>query len=222
MPAAVSLLAWMDIDTVLLDMDGTVLDLSFDSFFWRDYVPRRYCDVHGVALEEARGVLDPLFASHRGTLNWYCLDFWSRELALDIAALKLEVADRICFLADAPKFLERVRNLRKRLVLVTNAHPDSLALKQARMNLGRHFDALISSHELGFPKEASEFWRRLAAREHFDPARTLFVDDSVPVLQAAREFGIRWVVGVRRPDSEAPARDIADFPAVDALTELTP
>lgn len=214
--------AWTDIDTVLLDMDGTVLDLGFDSFFWRDYVPQRYCDTHGVAPEAARRLLDPLFEAHRGTLNWYCLDFWSRELRLDIAALKLEVADRICFLADAPHFLETVKGLGKRLVLVTNAHPASLGLKHARTDLGRHFDAMISAHELGFAKEDAQFWHRLAAREKFDPARTLFVDDSLPVLLAARDFGIAWVVAIRRPDSGRPPREIADFTAIDALDELTP
>ncbi|HUO81999.1 MAG TPA: GMP/IMP nucleotidase [Gammaproteobacteria bacterium] len=213
---------WAAIDTVLLDMDGTVLDLGFDSYFWREYLPRRYCETHGVAAAVASGVLEPLFESHRGTLNWYCLDFWSRELRLDVAALKCEVADRICFLSEAPRFLEAVRGLGKRLVLVTNAHPGSLELKQARTGLGRHFDTMVSAHALGFPKEDVGFWTRLVALEDFDPARTLFVDDSLPVLRAAREFGIRWLVAIRRPDSRRPARDVPGFPAVDALHELIP
>jgi putative hydrolase of the HAD superfamily len=213
---------WAEIDTVLLDMDGTVLDLGFDSYFWREYLPRRYCETHGVGAAEASCVLEPLFESHRGTLNWYCLDFWSRALDLDVAALKLEVADRICFLSEAPRFLETVRGLGKRLVLVTNAHPESLELKQARTDLGRRFDAMVSAHVLGFPKEDVEFWARLARIECFDPQRTLFVDDSLPVLRAAREFGIRWLVAIRRPDSGRPARDVPGFVAVDALHELIP
>ncbi|MGH8494935.1 MAG: GMP/IMP nucleotidase [Gammaproteobacteria bacterium] len=215
-------IAWEKIDTVLLDMDGTVLDLGFDCFFWGDYLPRRYCETHGVAPEEARRVLDPLFEAHRGTLNWYCLDFWSEALALDIAALKLEVADRICFQADAPKFLEAVRGLGKRLVLVTNAHPESLGLKHARTDLGRYFDVMISAHEIGFAKEDAGFWRGLAARQKFDPARTLFVDDSLPVLRAARDFGIACIIAIRRPDSGGPLREVEDFAAVDTLHELMP
>lgn len=213
---------WKRIDTVLLDMDGTVLDLGFDCYFWGDYLPRRYCETHGVAPDEARRVLDPLFEAHRGTLNWYCLDFWSDRLRLDVAALKLEVADRICYRADAPRFLEAVRSLGIRLVLVTNAHPDSLGLKHARTNIGGYFDIMISAHEIGFPKEDAGFWRGLAAREQFDPARTLFVDDSLPVLRAARAFGIEHIVAIRQPDSTGPLRDVGDFPAVDTLHELTP
>ena len=34
-PAATSIVEWDAIDTVLVDMDGTLLDLSFDTFFWR-------------------------------------------------------------------------------------------------------------------------------------------------------------------------------------------
>jgi 5'-nucleotidase len=31
---------WREIDTVLLDMDGTLLDLEFDSHFWLSLVPQ--------------------------------------------------------------------------------------------------------------------------------------------------------------------------------------
>lgn len=219
-PTATNLPEWGTIDTVLLDMDGTVLDLGFDSYFWQEHLPRRYCETHGVGGDEAARVLKTLFDDHRGTLNWYCLDFWSRELDLDVAALKLEVADRICFLAEAPRFLEGMRRLGKRLLLVTNAHPGSLELKQARTGLGRYFDGMISAHEYGVPKEDEIFWSKLAARERIDPARTLFVDDSLPVLRAARAFGIHWLVAIRRPDSRRPARAVSGFLSVDALHEL--
>ena len=33
---------WRAIDTVLLDMDGTLLDLRFDNYFWLELVPRKY------------------------------------------------------------------------------------------------------------------------------------------------------------------------------------
>ena len=32
-------LDWTSIDTVLLDMDGTLLDLRFDNWFWQEHVP---------------------------------------------------------------------------------------------------------------------------------------------------------------------------------------
>jgi putative hydrolase of the HAD superfamily len=48
----------------------------------------------------------------------------------------------------------------------------------------------------------------------------LFVDDSLPVLRAARAAGIGAIYAVRRPDSSAPARSQQEFPAVDAVAEL--
>lgn len=32
-------IAWQEVDTVLLDMDGTLTDLAFDNYFWQTLVP---------------------------------------------------------------------------------------------------------------------------------------------------------------------------------------
>ena len=62
-------------------------------------------------------------------------------------------------------------------------------------------DEFVCSHDLGAPKEHRVFWEHLQAKLGFDPERTLFVDDSLPVLKAAAEFGIARVVGIRNPDT---------------------
>jgi 5'-nucleotidase len=211
---------WDHYDTVLLDMDGTLLDLSFDNFFWQELIPARYAALKGLPHEEAIAVLEPRFAAARGTLEWYCLDHWSRELGLDVAALKREAEDHIDFLPDVPDFLVAVRELRKRAVLVTNAHRGSLAIKLARTGLDRYVDAIHSSHDLGLPKEDAAFWGRLQSIEPFEPARTLLVDDSLPVLRAAHAFGIGRVVAILKPDSTRPPHTVEDFHGVESVTEL--
>lgn len=211
---------WHRYDTVLLDMDGTLLDLRFDNFFWQELIPARYAALKGLPHEEAVAVLEPRFAAARGTLEWYCLDHWSRELGLDVAALKREAEDHIDFLPDVPDFLVAVRELRKRVVLVTNAHRGSLAVKLARTGLERYVDAIHSSHDLGFPKEHSAFWGRLRAIEPFEPARTLLVDDSLAVLRAAHAYGIGRVVAILRPDSSRPPNAVADFHGVEGVADL--
>jgi len=213
---------WDHYDTVLLDMDGTLLDLRFDNFFWQELIPARYAALHDLPHEEAVAVLEPRFAAARGTLEWYCLDHWSRELGLDVAALKREAEDHIDFLPDVPEFLLAVRELRKRVVLVTNAHRGSLSIKLARTGLARYLDAIHASHDLGVPKEHAEFWGRLRAIEPFDAPRTVLVDDSLPVLRSAHDYGIGRVIAILRPDSSRPAAAAGDFHGVESITELLP
>jgi len=218
--AALTESCWNSVDTVLLDLDGTLLDLSFDTYFWRDRVPSAWAVARGLTLEAARAELAPRFRACEGRLEWYCLEHWSRELDLDIVALKLACAERIRWLPGARSFLRRVRALGKRLLLVTNAHPTALAIKDGCTQVISHFDAGFSSHAFGAPKEHPRFWQELARVSPFDAARSLFVDDSLPVLRAARSAGIGRIVAVRRPDSSSAARHQEEFPAVDAVAEL--
>lgn len=214
------MLPWTHIDTVLLDLDGTLLDLAFDNDFWLDHVPAAYAAAQSLTLEQARASLTPRFRAYEGTLAWYCIDHWSRELGLDIEALKRGRAGQIAWLPGAREFLARVRGAGKRLVLLTNTHPQVLRLKDEQLGIGRYVDAAISSHAFGVPKESPRFWERVRAVEPFDPGRSLFLDDNTAVLRAAHAAGIRWVYGVRRPDSRRSARDHGELPAVDAVSDL--
>lgn len=211
---------WSEIDTVMLDMDGTLLDLHFDNYFWGDLLPRHYAARHALSLEVAHATLKPLFQAREGMLEWYCTDFWSRELGFDVAALKRTVGDRVCFLPGAEQFLRRLGEQPLRKILVTNAHRDSLAIKAQRTGLLRYFDEAVSSHDLGLPKESAAFWPRLQAMLGFDPAGSLFVDDSLSVLRAAKQHGIGQIFAISRPDSSREARQVEAFPAVEAVERL--
>ncbi|MBO3278282.1 GMP/IMP nucleotidase [Pseudomonas schmalbachii] len=208
-------LPWAEIDTVLLDMDGTLLDLHFDNHFWLEHLPQRYAEHHGISRELADAELQPLFRDHAGQLNWYCLDFWSRELRLSVRDLKREVAHLIALRPDADTFLAALRLQGKRTVLITNAHRDSLSLKLERVELAPWFDRLISSHDYGYPKEDQQFWQALQDDIGFDPARSLFIDDSLPILRSARQFGVAHLLAVREPDSRKGPKDTGEFVAVD-------
>ncbi len=213
---------WHRIDTVLLDMDGTLLDLYFDTYFWRQHVPLRYAQKHGLEVDEAKARLFPLFASVEGTIQWYCVDYWSRTLELDIAALKAEVDHLINVHPDVIPFLQRLRGSGRRALLVTNAHHKALTLKLTRTRLDRHLDGIVCAHDYGLPKEEPAFWDRLQAETGFDAARTLLVDDSLAVLESARQWGMGYLLAVARPDSRAPRREIAGFAAIDGFAEIMP
>ena len=214
---------WDAVRTVCLDMDGTVLDLRFDNLFWLEALPRRWGERHGLPPEAAIAELKARFDARRGTLEWYCIDHWSEELDFDIAALKAEMGGHIRYLPGALEFIDAVRALGKRLLLTTNAHPISLGVKDRVAGLERHFDRLVSSHEFGVPKEQPEFWALLDRRHGVDPAGTLFVDDSVAVLVAARAAGVAQVFQVLLPDSTQPLRDpLPGVSAVRGLGDLLP
>jgi len=216
------MLDWSDIKTVFLDMDGTLLDLHFDNHFWQEHVPLRYAERLGGDVQRAKTELFPRFRQVEGTMDWYCLDYWSRELDLDIALLKREVEHLIAVHPHVIEFLEAVRASRRRVVLVTNAHFKSLTLKMERTQLGGHFDAVICAHDLGRPKEDPAFWDLLAEREPFAAMHTLLVDDSLPVLRSARRHGIAHLLAVRQPDTRGPVRDVTEFQAIDSFRDIMP
>ncbi|MGB5831419.1 MAG: GMP/IMP nucleotidase [Thiohalocapsa sp.] len=213
---------WRVIDGVFLDMDGTLLDLYFDNHFWLEHVPKRYAEKTGVSLEQAKDSLLPRYRRIQGTLDWYCVDHWSQELGLDIALLKSEVDHLIKVHPFVIDFLDALALRGKRRVLVTNAHQKSIALKMQRTRLGGQLERIICAHDLKLAKESPGFWHRVQRVEPFDPERTLFIDDNLAVLRAARDYGFRWLLAITVPDSRKPANGIQEFDAIESFEALLP
>jgi putative hydrolase of the HAD superfamily len=216
------MIEWNNIDTVLLDMDGTLLDLNFDNHFWLEFVPSRYAEKNGLSIEQAKLQLVPQFKEMEGKLEWYCLDYWSNVLKLDIVGLKKEIAGLISILPHVTEFLEVVQQSSRNVILVTNAHRASLDLKMGETCLTPFFDKIISSHDYGSSKETQAFWSQLCQQQPFDKSRTLLVDDSLAVLKSARLYGIKNLISISKPDSLQAKRDIYDFTAIEDFRELMP
>jgi len=216
------MISWNAIQTVFLDMDGTLLDLHYDNHFWLKHVPVRYAEKHGLSMEASQRELSGRYEKVAGTMQWYCMDYWSSELGLDIERLKQEVAHLIAVHPHVVPFLERIRAAGKRVVLVTNAHHKSLALKMSKTRLDHYFDAMICAHALGKPKEHPEFWHELQRHEAFTPQQTLLIDDSLPVLRSARNYGIAHLLAIYQPDTQQPRKEVAEFTAIESFEQIMP
>ena len=211
---------WRDIDTVLLDLDGTLLDQAYDNHIWRDLVPQRFAVAQSMDLHAAYAEIARLFAARSGTLDWYSIEYWSDTLGIDIGALHREVRSHVAWLPGAREFLGAMRAQGKRTVLLTNSHPVALAVKHEESGVLDHLDAAVTSHDLGAPKENAQFWRAARAKFGFDPGRALFADDNSKMLDAARDAGVRWVYGVRHWDTKGSRREHVEHDAVDAVLDL--
>ena len=212
---------WASLETVFLDMDGTLLDLHFDNHFWLEHLPRRYAEQYDLHPGEARDQLISMIMAERGTLNWYCTDYWSDRLAMDITSLKSEVGDRIGYRPHVADFLRALKSTGLQSVIVTNCHPDPLELKLQRTGLDGFVDAIVSSHQLGRPKEDIAFWKDLQQLAPYRADATLMVDDSFPVLESARSAGIAQCLGILAPDSKQAAREThPEIPCVQHFDEI--
>lgn len=210
------------IDTVLLDMDGTLLDLHFDNQFWLHLLPQKFAQKHQLNHNEAMDRLMDLYQQAKGTLNWYCLDYWQDTLDLPILELKQELVHLIQIREDVPPFLKALKQANKHLVLLTNAHPNSLQLKLEQVPLAQYLDDMLSTHQFGYPKEAPQLWQAVGQHLGYQPERCLFIDDNEPLLAIAKQCGIGYVLGVANPDSKKPANALVDHPSITDFRTLIP
>ena len=195
---------WALVDTVLLDMDGTLLDLHFDNAYWLHHMPNRYGEINGLTYEQTLERIGPIFAREAGTLNWYSVDFWTAELGLDILQGSRELSHKISYRPKAREFLETCRQNSGDVRLVTNAHRRMLEMKIEFTQIDQYFHQLLCSHELDYAKEDTRFWHSLRKHAEYDPTRTLLIDDNEAVLQSAYEYGIKHIYSIASPDSVKP------------------
>ena len=213
---------WLQIDTVLLDMDGTLLDLHFDNYFWQEYLPIRYADIKSIDPVLARQSIHRQTQSIRGTLDWYSTDYWSETLGIDVVELKREVSHKVATRPYCIDFLDALRDAGKDIVMVTNAHHDSLNLKMAKTGIGHKFDRLITVHEFSLPKEDPNCWLEVNNRHAFDRQKTLLIDDNLKALKSASEYGIAQLLAIFNPDSQAPIQEVEHYSAIHSFDEIMP
>ena len=201
-------------------MDGTLLDLHFDNHFWLEHMPKRYAEKYNLPYAQANQILEQHSASTAGTLDWYCLDYWSNFLDMDVVKLKHEVADKIAIRENVLEFLNHLKTMNKNVVLLTNAHRKSVTLKFSYVDIESYFDQIITSHDVGLAKEEQGFWEALQDHTAFDKQHSLFIDDNFDVLDNAQRFGISDLLTIVQPDSQQPNKPPTNYLAIQDYKQL--
>ena len=217
-----NLIDWTQIDEILLDLDGTLLDLNFDLHFWLEYLPIIYSEKHKIRIEDAKNILLKMLDAEIGTLNWYCLDFWRNKLDLDIVQLKRNVSHLIQVHPNVDEFLTQAKLINKKIYLVTNAHRKTIKLKMQATKIEHYFDDIISSHDFGFAKQEQHFWHELTRNIGLIKERAIFFDDSKDVLHAARKFNIGQIIAISKPSSKLDAKELSGFINIENFSQVMP
>ena len=209
-----------EIDLVLLDMDGTLLDLHYDSHFWLEFIPTQYAVGHGQQADQAKRYVYGEYEKVYGTLPFYCYDHWTATLGLDIHELQHQHKHKIQWREDSLWFLKQLKKMNKKVVILTNAHPSGIALKNKQTELLSYVDIVISSHDIGEAKESEYFWGAVKKQLNSDFSRAVFIDDSEKILHSAQSAGVDYMVGINKPDSEKPAQLMQNFSTICRFEEF--
>ena len=213
-------LDWDSIDTVLLDMDGTLLDLHFDFYFWTQHLPQKYSQIHNADINEVTDYIAHRLAEKQGQLEWYCTDYWSQQFKLNIIAAQTEVQHLIRERAQVIEFPNQLGMMQKKRVLITNSDRPSIKLKFANCALEPLLDQVISSHDYQVAKEQQQFWHQLQTHIDFDPKTALFIDDSEAVLDSSQQFGIKQLLSIKQPISSQLREVDSKYPMVENFLAL--
>jgi len=213
---------WNQIDSILLDLDGTLLDLNFDLHFWLEYLPKIYSEKNNMTKQQAQDIILKMLNAEKGKLNWYCIDFWQEKLNLDIMELKNNISHLIKVHPHVIIFLKQAKKQDKKIYLVTNAHRKTIKLKMSVTQLQDYFDGIVSSHDFGFAKQEQAFWHNLSEVIHIDKNRTIFFDDSADVLQSAFDFNIKHVIAISKPSSKIRSEIVPGFLNIENFSEVLP
>lgn len=134
------------IQIISFDMDGTLVDTTFDKFFWGEELPKIYSIQHNVSLEDAKKFCAKQYKSvSMHNVNWYKAPFWFSRLKIKVSADDL-VNDMRHHIVLYPDALPVLKKLSKKLdlVLMSNASRYFLNIKVDACKIDKFFSHKIS------------------------------------------------------------------------------
>lgn len=186
-----------DIECLLIDMDGVILDNAYDNDFWQNQIPEVIADSKGIAFDAAKRLAIQIFNYKKNTKDWYDVDYWSNMLDIDIEAQKRSEKSfsRISLYDGVIDTLSILKNKTK-MILITNAHRKTLNIKLEKYNLTPYFDEMVCAHELNYVKEDIQLWYMLRSKYRLDYEKTLLVEDTINNINVGLSAGISGAIYV--------------------------
>ena len=209
---------WDSIETFFLDMDGTLLDLSYDNYFWHQHIPKIYAEINNMSFEKAKKEFEEMYKKKQDTIDWYCLNYWSDRLKINLHDELLKTKQKIRIFPGVIDFLMKIRKRNIKIILLTNCPRDMLNVKLNETKLWGYFDQIISSEDYGFAKATNEFWNYLEKVLNYDKKTTVFIDDNQKVLDFAYVNGIKNIISINFPDSENKKQVIKHYKSIDNIS----
>ena len=186
-----------DIECLLIDMDGVILDNAYDNDFWQNQIPEVIADSKGIGFDDAKRLAIQIFNYKKNTKDWYDVDYWSNMLDIDIEAQKRSEKSfsRISLYDGVIDTLSVLKNKTK-MILITNAHRKTLNIKLEKYNLTPYFDEMVCAHELHYVKEDIQLWYMLRSKYRLDYEKTLLVEDTINNINVGLSAGISGAIYV--------------------------
>ena len=174
---------------VLFDADG-VIQLA------ADYLHMELIQALGRAPEEREACLDAIFAAERPALIGQasfedCLAPALRQLNAPCDAGRvIELWRAIECNQAALALVRRVRERGVWCAIASNQERNRARHMSEALGYGRVFDREFYSCDLGCTKPSPTFFEAIIRDAALDPARTLFIDDRLDNVEAARACGL--------------------------------
>jgi len=209
---------WNSIETFFLDLDGTLLDLAYDNYFWHEHIPNIYAKKNNIDFKQAKNEFEEMYKEKRNTLNWYSLNYWSEKIDIDLEFEVLNTRNRIKVFPGVTNFLTNLKINNIRAIMLTNCPRNMLNIKITQTKLWGYFDEIISSEDYGFSKESTKFWEYLDKELTYRKNKTVFIDDNQDVLKFSYNNNIKNIFCINFPDSNKDKQIINDFRSLDNIS----
>jgi putative hydrolase of the HAD superfamily len=191
-----------NVSDILLDIDGVLLDQSFDNLFWGELVPLELSTVQNISIENAKNEIYETAEKVKGTMPWYELEFWESKYNLDLIKVATNNCSKIAFLPRSEETLKKLADLDKRIILMTNCDRRLLNVKASIVPFMKYVDGCVSCVEIGAVKESQDFWGPAFELFNIDTEKSLFADDNINVVNSAIQAGIFNSFQVLEPTSD--------------------